>query len=89
MLLACLQTFSAQFAPNARSSAAALAGIAVLRERCGVPAEDGIEAQWIAARLVGVASDEAIIVDTVVSAVMVLSAGGLARQRSMHPRESS
>lgn len=85
VLLASFSRFSDQVAPDAPSSAAALNGVAVLRHKCAVGENAYIEPLWVGARLVGVAKDEPIVVDTLAAATMVLGAGGIARRASAHP----
>lgn len=76
VMLASFGKFGDQIAPNAPSTGAALNGVAVVRQKCALSTEDAIEPTWIAARLVGVARDEAIIVDSLAAATMVMGAGG-------------
>lgn len=82
VMLASFRRFSDQIAPDAPSSAAALNGVAVLRHKCALPEDACIEPLWIATRLVGVAKDDPIVVDTVAAATMVAGAGGQARKAS-------
>ncbi len=76
VMFASFDRFKDQIAPNAPSSANALNGVSVVRQKCGLDQNLGIEAVWIAARLVGIATGEEIVVDSLAAATMVAGAGG-------------
>ncbi|WP_162002737.1 strawberry notch-like NTP hydrolase domain-containing protein [Microvirga tunisiensis] len=77
--------YADQIGPDAPSSAASLNAVAVLRKLCALPKTANIEATWAAARLVGIAQNDNILVDSCVSAAIVSASGATPKKKSPSP----